>query len=92
MSEPSFRLQEPAVSKVTFITENSRVPINPVMIVRSGRKVLVIQKLFVRDPSRIAAVKSAGIKIKRKQLVLVPVAQVEIGLPQIVRAVITLPV
>ena len=91
MGKPSFGLQKPAVSKVAFVSEYGRVPINPVMIVRSGRKVLVIQKLFVRDPSRIAAVKPAGIKIKRKQLVLVPVAQVEIGLPQIVRAVITLP-
>jgi len=93
MGEPSFRLQEPPVSKVTFVTENCRVPINPIVIVRGWRKVLVIHKLLVRHPSWIAAVKPAGVEIECQQLMLVrPPADVEIGLPQIVRAVITLPI
>ena len=93
MSEPSFRLQKPAVSKIAFVSENSRVPIDPVMIERRERKVRVIYPLLIGDPSRITAGKPAGVEIECQQLVLVrPVAYVKIGLPQIVRAVIPLPV
>ena len=53
MGKPSFGLQKPAVSKVAFVSENSRVPINPVIIVGSERKVWVIYKLLIGDPSRL---------------------------------------
>ena len=93
MGEPSFGLQKPAVSEVALVSENGRVPINPVMIVWSERKVLVIYKLLISDPSWITAGKATGVEIECQQLVLVrPLAQVEIGLPQIVPAVIPLPV
>src|SRR4029077_683431 len=92
MGKPSFGLQKPAVTKVAFVSENSRVPINPVIIVGSERKVLVIYKLLIGDPSRITTVKPTGVEIECQQLMLVrPIAQVEISLPQIVLAVITLP-
>jgi hypothetical protein len=63
------------------------------MIVRGERKVRVIYPLLIGDPSRITAGKPARVKIERQQLLLVrPVAYVKVGLPQIVRAIIPLPV
>ena len=64
MSEPTFGLQEPAVSKVTFVPENSRVPINPVIVVWSERKIRIIYKLLVGDPSRVTTVKPTGVEIE----------------------------
>ena len=93
MGKPSFGLQKPAASKVAFVPENSRVPINPVLIEWSERKVLVMNKLLIGDPSRITTVKATGVEIERQQLVLVrPPTHVEIGLPQIVPTIITLSV
>ena len=93
MGEPSFGLQKPAFSKVTFVSENSRVPINPVIVEWSERKIWIVHKLLIGDPSRVTTVKPAGVEIECQQLVLVrPLAQVEISLPQIVLAVVTLPI
>src|SRR5262245_4263778 len=93
MSEPSFRLQKPAVSKIAFVSENSRVPIDPVMVEWGERKVRIVYPLLIGDPSRITASEPAGVKVECQQLVLVgPITDVKIGLPQIVRAVITLSV
>ncbi len=93
MSEPSFRLQKPAVSKIAFVSENSRIPIDPIMVEWGERKVRVVYPLLIGDPSRITTVKPGGVEIECQQLVLVrPIADVEISLPQLVLAVITLPV
>ena len=63
------------------------------MIERRERKVRVVYPLLIGDPSRITAGKPARVEIECQQLVLVrSVAYVKIGLPQIVRAVIPLPV
>src|SRR5215813_12879690 len=64
MSEPSFRLQKPAVSKIAFVSENSRVPIDPVMVKWGERKVRVVYPLLIGDPSRITAGEPAGVKIE----------------------------
>ena len=93
MSQPPLGLQKPALSKVTFESENSRVPVNPVVVVWSELKIWVVYPLFVRDASWVTAVKPAEVEIECQQLVLVrSIAQVKVGLPQIVLAVITLPV
>ena len=47
MGEPPFGLQKPAFSKVTFVSENSRVSINPVIVEWSERKIRVVHKLLV---------------------------------------------
>ena len=89
MGVPTFDLQKPACSKVTLVSENSRVSINPVIVEWSKRKIWVVHPLFVRDASWITAVKPAGVEIECQQLVLVrPLAEVEISLPQVVLAVI----
>src|SRR6478609_1548452 len=93
MGEPTFDLQKPACSKVTFVSENSRVPIDPVVIEWSKRKIGVVHPLLVRDAAWVAAVKSAGVEIECEQLVFVrPIAHVKVSLPQIVLAVIALSV
>ena len=93
MSEPSFRLQKPAVSKIAFVSENSRVPIHPVMVEWGERKVRVVYPLLIGDPSRITAGEPALVESECQQLVLVgPITNIEISLPQMVPAVVTLPV
>ena len=82
MGVPPFDLQKPACSKVTLVSENGRVPINPVIVEWSERKIRVVHPLLVRDASWVTAVKPAGIEIECQQLVLVrPLAHVEISLP-----------
>jgi len=64
MSEPPFRQQEPAVSEVTLVTQNSGVAINPVIVKWSERKIWIIYKLLIGDPSRVTTVKPTGVELE----------------------------
>src|SRR6185295_1307606 len=93
MSEPPFGQQEPAVSEVTLVTQNSGVAIHPVIVEWSERKIWIVYKLLIGDPSRVTTIKTTGVEIECQQLVLVwSPAYIQICLPQIVLAVVTLPV
>src|SRR5215813_585878 len=63
MSEPSFGLHKPAASKITLVPQNSRVPVNPVIVEWSERKIGVVHPLLVRDASRVTAIKSTGVEV-----------------------------
>src|SRR6476620_958115 len=93
MGEPTFDLQKPACSKVTFVSENSRVPIDTVVVEWSKREIGGIHRVLVRDAGWGAGVKPAGVEIECEHLVFVrPIAQVKVSLPRRVLAVIALPV
>ena len=66
MSKPSFGLQKPAFSEITLVSENSSVSINPVIVEWSERKIWIVYKLLIGDPSRITPVKPTGVEIERE--------------------------
>ena len=93
MGKPPFGLQKPACSKVMFVSQNSRIPVNQVIVEWSERKIWVVDPLLVRDASRVTAIKTTGVEVERQQLVFVrPPAEVEISLPYIILAVVALPI
>ena len=92
MRVPTFGLHEPAVSEFQFVAKNRGVAIDPILVVRGGRKILIGVELKNVYLSRIAAIESAGVDIQRDQLLIIrAVAEIPVGLPDVIVAVVALP-
>src|ERR1043165_1705739 len=87
---PALGLHEPAVAKGPFIAQDSGKTIDPGMIERCRGKIRIILELLEGETAGIATAKLSGVEIESEKLVFVrAIADIEVGLPLIVLAVVT---
>jgi hypothetical protein len=88
---PTFGLHEPALSEFQFVAKNRGVAIDPILVIRGCRKILIGVELINVNLSGIAAIESAGVDIKRDQLLTIrAVPEIPVGLPYVIFAVVAL--
>src|SRR3954452_7671359 len=76
-----------------FVPQDHIVSINPVVVERRAGEILVSLEVGVSQPAGIVAVETAEVNVNRPKLFLVrPVAEIKIGLPQLVGGVLALPI
>ncbi len=71
MRVPPFALEQPAIAEIPLVTQDRRIPIDPILVERRSGLVRILFKLCNGQPAGIIAVKATRVKLQVQELMFV---------------------